>query len=91
MLDKILDFHPSKKNWGMTVYDYLDTFWYQFTLGPQRFHLRMWWCKKYGKKIPVYSTVFKKYGVVLENGWFVPDDGSFSYGNDPNLMKLKVR
>lgn len=85
MIDKILDFHPSRRYPGMTIYDYLSTFWDRITLGPQRFNLRMWWCKKYGKKIPVYSTVFKKSGVKLENGWFVPDDGSFAYGNDPYI------
>lgn len=85
MIDKILDFHPSKRYPGMTIYDYLSTFWGQVTLRPQRFKLHMWWCKKYGKKIPVYSTVFRKSGVKLENGWFVPEDGSFAYGSDPYI------
>lgn len=85
MIDKILDFHPSKKYPGMTIYDYLSTYWWLLTLGPQRFNLRMWWCKKYGKKLPVYSPAFKKNGYLLENDWFVPVDGSFSHGYDPRV------
>lgn len=84
MLDKFLDLHPSKEYSGMAVYDYIDNFWYTITFGYQRFNLRMWWCKKYGKKTPVYSPAFQKNGYLLENEWFVPADGSFEYGYDPN-------
>lgn len=90
MLDKILDYHPSKKYPGMTIYDYLSDFWYGLTLGPQRFILKMMWCKKFGKKIYVYSTFFKKYGYMLENGWFVPFDNSFSYGYDPDAEPVDI-
>lgn len=88
MIDKILDFHPSKKYPGMTIYDYLSEFWDKITFSKLRFDIYMNWCKKYGKKQSVYSKVFKKYGKLLENGWFVPLDGSFSHGYDPNLQNL---
>lgn len=85
-INDILDYHPSKKYPGMTVYDYLSGFWYTITFGALRFKLRTKWCLKYGKKIPVYSPIFQKDGYLLENGLFVPDDKSFSWGYDPDTI-----
>jgi hypothetical protein len=81
---------PDHRYPAESLYECWVTFLHTITLGPLRFNVQMWWESKFNRKNFGYSYTFGKNGYFIRgNKWFVPCDGSFSYGGVDTMTEWK--